>query len=104
MTCSSLGSDWELRILNTHTDTDLRLPTSEASEELADLGRTLQRGSQTPAGLHHHVAVFLEDDVVVVVVEEDGDRAELGGGAARLRDLVGLQEVDLYSGGTSRNL
>lgn len=39
--------------------------------------------------------MFLEDDVVVVVIEEDGDGAELGGGAARLRNLVRLQEVDL---------
>lgn len=51
--------------------------------------------SQTAAGLHHHVAVLLEDDVVVVVVEQDGDGAQLGGGAARLGNLVGLQQVHL---------
>lgn len=51
--------------------------------------------SQTPAGLHHHVPVLLEDDVVVVVIEQDGDGAELGGGAARLGNFVGLQEVNL---------
>jgi len=39
--------------------------------------------------------MFFEDDVVVVVVEEDGDGAELGGGTTRLRNLIGLQEVDL---------
>lgn len=51
--------------------------------------------SQAAAGLHHHVAMLLEDHVVVVVVEKHGDGAELGGGAAGRRDLVGLQEVDL---------
>lgn len=51
--------------------------------------------SKTSTGLNHHVPVFFEDDVVVVVIEEDGDGAELGGGAARLRDLIRFQEVDL---------
>lgn len=38
--------------------------------------------------------MLFEDDVVVVVVEEDGDGAELGGGATRLRNFIWLQEVD----------
>lgn len=46
--------------------------------------------SKTTAGLHHHVPVFLKDHIVVVVVEKDRDGAELRGGAARLRNLVGL--------------
>jgi len=41
--------------------------------------------------------MLFQDDVVVVVVEQDGDGAELGGGAAGLGDLAGLQEVDLHT-------
>lgn len=52
--------------------------------------------SKTTAGLHHHVPVFLKDHVVVVVIEKDRDGAELGGCAARLRNLVRLQEMDLF--------
>lgn len=59
--------------------------------------------SQTAAGLNHHVAMLFEDDVVVVVVEEDRDGAEFGGGAARFRDLVGLQEVNLQKESHSFN-
>ena len=51
--------------------------------------------SQASAGFDNHVAVLLEDDVVVVVVEKHRDGAELGGGAARLRDLLWLQEMNL---------
>ena len=39
--------------------------------------------------------MLFEDDVVVVVVEQDGYGAELRWGAAGLRDLIRLQEVDL---------
>ena len=46
--------------------------------------------SKTAAGLHHHVSVPLENHVVVIVIEEHRDGAELGGSAARLRNLVGL--------------
>lgn len=47
------------------------------------------------AGPHHHVLVFLEDDVGVVVEEEHRDGVELRGGAARLRHVLGVHQVDL---------
>lgn len=53
------------------------------------------KSSQTATGFYHHVPVFFQDDIVVVVIEEDRNWTELGGSAARLRNLVRLQEVDL---------
>lgn len=47
------------------------------------------------AGPHHHVLVFLEDDVGVVVKEEHRDGVELRGGAARLRHVLGVHQVNL---------
>lgn len=58
------------------------------------VGGTFWR-SKASAGLHHHVSVLLENHVVVIVIEEHRNGAELGGSAACLRNLVGLQEVDL---------
>lgn len=47
------------------------------------------------AGSDHHVAILLEDDVGAVVEVEHGDGVELGGGAARLRDRLWVDEMDL---------
>lgn len=51
------------------------------------------------AGSDHHVAILLEDDVGAVVEVEHGDGVELGGGAARLRDRLWVDEMDLGGGG-----
>lgn len=51
--------------------------------------------SVAAAGPHDHVLVFLEDDVGVVIEEEHRDGVELCGGAARLRHVLGVHQVDL---------
>lgn len=50
------------------------------------------------AGPDHHVAVFLQDDIGAVIKVEDGDGGELGGGAARLRDRVRVDKMNLGGG------
>lgn len=52
-------------------------------------------GSVAATGPHHHVLVLLQYDVGVVVKVEHGDGVELGGGAARLRDVLRVHQVHL---------
>jgi len=48
----------------------------------------------TPTALHHHVLILLQNHVGALVKVEDGDAAELGGSAARLRHVEGRHQVD----------
>lgn len=57
--------------------------------------------SVAAAGPHHHVLVFLQYDVGVVVEVEHGDGVELGGGAARLRYVLGVHQVHLKGKGNT---
>ena len=54
----------------------------------------------TAARPHDHVPVLLQDDVGTVVEVQDGDGVQLGGGAARLGNVVREHQMNLRQEGT----
>lgn len=50
--------------------------------------------SVAPTRLDHHVLVLLENHVGVVVEVEDHNGRQFGGRAARLRNIVGVHQMD----------
>lgn len=56
------------------------------------------------ASSDHHVAVFLEDDVGTVVEVEHRDGVELCGGAARFRNRLWVDKMNLGRGSSNSSL
>lgn len=80
------------------------VPLSSHHRPISVVVQGWSRASVAAACPHHHVFVLLQDDVGVIVEVEDRDSVELGRGAARLRNVLRIHQMNLGRGRQGQRL